>query len=38
MSYQGKGWMKQMRVGSVTFDVAQKANCPVMVVKSGKKT
>ncbi len=37
MSYQGKGWLKQMRVGSVTFDVAQKANCPVMVVKSGTR-
>jgi len=34
MSYQGKGWLKQLRVGSVTFEVAQKACRPVMVVRS----
>ena len=37
MSSQGKGWLKQIRVGSVTFDVARRARQPVMVVKSAKR-
>jgi len=37
MSSQGKGWMKQIRVGSVTFDVARRAKQPVMVVKPAKR-
>ena len=36
MSSQGKGWMKQIRVGSTTFDVARRALIPVMVVKQSK--
>lgn len=36
MSSQGKGWMKQIRVGSTTFDVARMAPIPVMVVKQSK--
>jgi nucleotide-binding universal stress UspA family protein len=36
MSSQGKGWMKQIRVGSTTFDVAHMAAIPVMVVKQNK--
>jgi nucleotide-binding universal stress UspA family protein len=37
MSSQGKGWLKQIRVGSVTFDVARRAKQPVMVVKPAKR-
>ena len=36
MSSQGKGWMKQIGVGSTTFDVARMAPIPVMVVKQSK--
>jgi nucleotide-binding universal stress UspA family protein len=36
MSSQGKGWMKQIRVGSTTFDVAQKADRPVMIFRPNK--
>jgi nucleotide-binding universal stress UspA family protein len=36
MSSQGKGWMKQIRVGSTTFDVAQKADRPVMILRPNK--
>jgi len=36
MSSQGKGWLKQIRVGSVTFDVARRAKQPVMVVRPAK--
>ena len=36
MSSQGKGWMKQIGVGSTTFDVARMAPIPVMVVKHSK--
>jgi len=34
MSSQGKGWLKQIRVGSTTFDVARRAKQPVLVVRS----
>ncbi len=34
MGSQGKSWSQQIRVGSTTFDVARRANCPVMVVRS----
>jgi nucleotide-binding universal stress UspA family protein len=37
MSSQGKGWLKQIRVGSVTFDVARSAKQPVMVVRPVKR-
>ena len=37
MSSQGKGWLKQIRVGSVTFDVARRAKQPVMVVRPAKR-
>ena len=33
MSSQGKGWLKQIRVGSTTSDVARRADRPVMVVR-----
>jgi nucleotide-binding universal stress UspA family protein len=36
MSSQGKGWMKQIRVGSTTSDVARRADRPVMVVRPSK--
>jgi nucleotide-binding universal stress UspA family protein len=36
MSSQGKGWLKQIRVGSVSFDVARQADRPVLVVRQKK--
>lgn len=36
MSSQGKGWLKQIRVGSVSFDVARRADRPVLVVRQKK--
>jgi nucleotide-binding universal stress UspA family protein len=36
MSSQGKGWLKQIRVGSTTSDVARRADRPVMVVRPSK--
>jgi len=36
MSSQGKSWSRQIRTGSTTFDVARRAECPVMVVRPGK--
>lgn len=33
MGSQGKSWSQQIRVGSTTFDVARKAECPVLVVR-----
>lgn len=36
MSYQGKGMLEHFRVGSTTFDVAHKADRPVMVIKPPK--
>jgi nucleotide-binding universal stress UspA family protein len=38
MSYQGKGMLEHFRVGSTTFDVAHKADRPVMVIKPPKST
>lgn len=32
-SSQGKGWVKQMRLGSTSFDVARRADRPVLVVR-----
>jgi nucleotide-binding universal stress UspA family protein len=37
MTYQGKGWLKQLRVGSVTFEVAQKTRRPMMIIRSESK-
>jgi nucleotide-binding universal stress UspA family protein len=36
MGSQGKSWSKQIRVGSTTFDVARRAESPLMVVRSKK--
>jgi len=36
MCSQGKSWSKQMRVGSTTFDVARRAECPILVIRSGQ--
>jgi nucleotide-binding universal stress UspA family protein len=36
MSSLGSGWMKQIRLGSTTFDVARLADRPVMVVRPHK--
>lgn len=33
MSSQGKGWLRQFRVGSTTFDVARRAKRPVLIVR-----
>ena len=33
MSSQGKGWLRQIRVGSTTFDVARRARQPVLIVR-----
>ncbi|MDM7911498.1 MAG: universal stress protein [Methanotrichaceae archaeon] len=38
MSYQGSGMLEYFRVGSTTFDVAYKANRPVMVLRPRKAT
>ena len=35
-SSQGKGWIKQMRLGSTSFDVAQRSDRPVLVVRQKK--
>ncbi len=37
MSSHGKGWLKQLIVGSTTYDVARLGTRSVMVVKAGKK-
>jgi nucleotide-binding universal stress UspA family protein len=37
LSSQGKGWLKQIRVGSVSFDVARRADRPVLVVRQKKQ-
>jgi nucleotide-binding universal stress UspA family protein len=37
MSSQGKGWLKQIRVGSVSFDVARRSDRPVLVVRQKKQ-
>jgi nucleotide-binding universal stress UspA family protein len=36
MSYQGMGMLEHFRVGSTTFDVAYKADRPVMVLRPSK--
>jgi nucleotide-binding universal stress UspA family protein len=36
ISSQGKGWIKQMMVGSSTFDVVRTAERPVLIVRSKK--
>jgi len=38
ISSQGKGWIKQMMVGSTTFDVVRTAERPVLIVRSKKGT
>jgi len=38
MNAYGKGWLKQLTVGSTTYDVAKMADRPVLVVRSGQKT
>ncbi len=37
MSSQGKSWSRQIRVGSTTFDVSRRAECPVLVVRNKKR-
>ena len=36
-SSQGKGWIKQMRLGSTSFDVARRADRPVLVVRQERR-
>jgi nucleotide-binding universal stress UspA family protein len=36
MSSQGKGWLEQIRIGSVSFDVARRTDRPVLVVRQKK--
>ncbi|VVB70365.1 Universal stress protein [uncultured archaeon] len=36
MSSLGSGWLKQIRLGSTTFDVARRAEGPVMIVRPHK--
>ena len=36
MSSQGKSWRRQIRVGSTTFDVVRRSECPVLVVRPAK--
>jgi len=36
MSSHGRGWIKQLIVGSVTYEVAKNGNRPVLVVRAGK--
>lgn len=38
MNAYGTGWIKELTVGSTTYDVAKMANRPVLVVRSGKRT
>lgn len=35
MNAYGKGWLKQLTVGSTTYDVAKMAERPVLVVRTG---
>ncbi len=37
MSSQGKGWLEQIRMGSVSFDLARRTDRPVLVVRQKKK-
>jgi nucleotide-binding universal stress UspA family protein len=36
ISLHGKGWLEQLMVGSTAFDVARRAELPVLVVRSLK--
>jgi len=36
MGSQGKSWSRQIRVGSTTFDVARRAESPMMVIRPKK--
>ena len=36
ISSQGKGWLEQIRMGSVSFDVARRTDRPLMVVRQKK--
>ncbi len=36
MSYQGKGMLEHFRIGSTAFDVAHKADRPVMIIRPPK--
>ncbi|NYT01243.1 MAG: universal stress protein [Methanosarcinales archaeon] len=36
MSSHGKGWLKQLIVGSTTYDVARLGSRPVLVIRAGK--
>ena len=36
LSSQGKGWIRQMRLGSTSFDVARRSDRPVLVVRQNK--
>lgn len=36
MSSQGKSWRRQIRVGSTTFDVVRRSECPVLVIRPAK--
>ena len=37
MSSHGKGWVKQMTVGSTTYETARISNRPILVVRAEKK-
>jgi nucleotide-binding universal stress UspA family protein len=37
MSSHGKGWLKQMTVGSTTYETARISNRPILVVRAEKK-
>jgi len=37
MNAYGKGWLEQLTVGSITYDVARMADRPVLVVRTGSK-
>jgi nucleotide-binding universal stress UspA family protein len=37
MGSQGKSWSQQIRVGSTTFDVVRRAECPVLVIRPKKR-
>jgi nucleotide-binding universal stress UspA family protein len=36
MSSHGKGWKKQLIVGSVAFEVSKNGTRPVLVLRAGK--
>jgi nucleotide-binding universal stress UspA family protein len=37
MSSQGKGWLEQIRMGSISLDVARRTDRPVLVVRQKKQ-